>query len=172
MKIISVGEIEFTDSYILFFYPKDFTFVCPTELVKLGENYSKFKDLGYEVYAISPDSEDSHKRWQETPIEKGGIGVQEFIHVYDEKHMLIKACNVLTAADNVPWRTTIIVKDRRMRSTQLQDLPLGRNIEEILRLCEAINYTDLHGEVCPVQWNPDEKAMIPTQEGLLEYVNR
>lgn len=167
--IVDASDYTIPSNAVLFFYPKDFTFVCPTELIELGNKTEELRELGYEVIAISYDNVATHAKWQYTGISSGGIGTQHFIHLADPQKYITHSYH-MEHPEGVPYRGVVIQKDGLIRVYNRQDLPLGRNINEIVRLAEAINYTDKHGEVCPANWNPGDKTMKPTQEGLKEYL--
>ena len=160
------------DKYaLLFFYPLDFTFVCPSELIALDNHYDEFKKRDIEVIGISIDSHYTHYAWRNTLPEKGGIGQVKYPLVADSNHQIAQAYGVEHPAENVALRAAIIIdKNGIVRSEIVNDLPLGRNVSEILRLFDAVDFTAKHGEVCPANWKKGEKGMSPTPEGVADYL--
>ena len=155
---------------ILFFYPLDFTFVCPTELVELSNNYSKFQNLNTEVIGISCDSKYTHHAWSKTERKKGGIGDLNFPLLADINCKVSNLYNVLLSEDKHPCRATFIIDPNlKIRYISMNDPQVGRNIDELLRLIQGYQYTDKHGEVCPVNWNKGDSTIKDTPEGKLEY---
>lgn len=160
------------DKYaLLFFYPLDFTFVCPSELIALDNQYDEFKKHGIEVIGISIDSHYTHFAWRNTSPEKGGIGKVKYPLVADVNHQIAQDYGVEHSAAHVALRAAFIIdKKGIVRSEIVNDLPLGRNISEILRLFDAIEFIEQHGEVCPANWKKGEKGMKPTPEGVATYL--
>jgi len=170
----SMKELKLSDykgKYIvLFFYPLDFTFVCPTEIVALSERMEEFKARGAQVIGISVDSHFSHYKWRNTPRKEGGIGEINFPLVSDLDKSICVKYGVLLEKPGVALRRLFIIdKEGKLRSLTINDLPLGRNVDEILRVIDAIQFSEEHGEVCPANWHKGEEGMKPTQEGLEEY---
>lgn len=155
---------------VLFFYPLDFTFVCPSEIIAFDAKLDQFKERGCEVLGVSVDSEFSHFAWKESPREKGGIGNVQFPLVADITKQISRDYGVLL--DNaVALRGLFLIdKEGVIRHQVVNDLPLGRNVDEALRMLEALQFTEQHGEVCPANWNPGEDAMVPTAEGVASYL--
>ena len=176
-----LGNGEIVDSYkrseamagkygMVFFYPLDFTFVCPSELIALDHRMDKFRELGVEVVAVSIDSQFTHNAWRNTPIDKGGIGSVTYTMAADVNHDICRSYDVETA-DGVAFRGAFIIdKAGDVRSQLVNDLPLGRNIDELIRLVEALQFTDEHGEVCPAGWNKGDKGMDASPDGVAEYL--
>ncbi|HEY9135607.1 MAG TPA: peroxiredoxin [Pseudomonadales bacterium] len=155
---------------LLFFYPLDFTFVCPSELIALDHRIEQFKERNVEVIAVSIDSQFSHNAWRNTPIEKGGIGPVGYTLAADTKHEICQAYDV-EAEGGVALRGAFIIdKDGIVRSQIVNDLPLGRNMEELLRIIDALQFTEEHGEVCPAGWNKGDKGMGASPEGVASYL--
>lgn len=155
---------------VLFFYPLDFTFVCPSELITIDKNLQSFKDRDVTVVAISVDSQFSHLAYKNTPRDKGGIGQVGFPMVADINKQLASQFQLLHPS-GVALRGTIIVdKHGIIRHYSVNDLPLGRNIDEIIRLIDAIEHHANYGEVCPANWGKGQPAMKATQEGVTEYL--
>lgn len=177
-----LGSGEIVDSYkrseamagkygLVFFYPLDFTFVCPSELIALDHRMDKFRELGVEVVAVSIDSQFTHNAWRNTSIDKGGIGAVTYTMAADVNHDICRSYDVETA-DGVAFRGAFIIdKAGDVRSQLVNDLPLGRNIDELIRLVEALQFTDEHGEVCPAGWNKGDKGMDASPDGVAEYLS-
>ncbi len=158
---------------VLFFYPLDFTFVCPTELIALDERIEEFRERNAEVIAISVDSQYSHYTWRNTPRDKGGVGEIRYPLVSDLDKSISKAYGVLLEKPGVALRGLFIIdRDGILRHMTVNDLPIGRNVDEILRVIDAIQFHEKHGEVCPANWKRGEEGMKPDQEGLEEYAKR
>lgn len=172
-----IGEVTFSKATkgkyaMLFFYPLDFTFVCPTELIALDKRMPKFKELGVEVFGVSIDSEHTHNAWRSTPVENGGIGPVSYSLVADVKHEIAKAYDV-ESAGGVAFRGAFIVdKQGVVRSQLINDLPIGRNVDELIRLVDAVQFADEHGEVCPAGWQKGETAMKADKAGVAEYLSK
>jgi peroxiredoxin (alkyl hydroperoxide reductase subunit C) len=143
---------------LVFFYPLDFTFVCPSELIALDHRMDKFKELGVEVIGVSIDSHFTHNAWRNTPINDGGIGQVKYTLAADISHDICKAYDV-ESDGGVAFRGAFIIDTNGVvRSQIVNDLPLGRNMEELIRLVEALQFTEEHGEVCPAGWNKGDKG--------------
>jgi len=155
---------------LVFFYPLDFTFVCPSELIALDYRIPEFKSRNVEVVGVSIDSHFTHNAWRNTPVEKGGIGQIKYTLVADVKHEICKAYDV-EAADGVAFRGAFLVDQHGVvRSQIVNDLPLGRNMDELLRLVDALQFTEEHGEVCPANWKKGDKGMTATPDGVAKYL--
>ncbi|MBS1656606.1 MAG: peroxiredoxin [Bacteroidetes bacterium] len=180
-KALVKGEIidnfslkDFIGQYIVFFfYPLDFTFVCPTELHAFQERLAEFHQRNAQVVACSVDSWFSHSAWLNTPRNRGGIEGVEYPLVSDLNKTISKAYQVLKEEDGIAYRGLFLI-DRQgiIRHLLVNDLSLGRSVEEALRLVDALNYVEKHGEVCPANWRTGSKAMKPTSEGLLQYFDK
>lgn len=156
---------------LVFFYPLDFTFVCPSELIALDHRVAKFKELGVEVVGVSIDSQFSHNAWRNTKVEDGGIGEVGYTLVADVKHEICQAFDV-ESEGGVAFRGAFLIdKDGVVRAQNINDLPLGRNIDELVRLVEALQFHEEHGEVCPAGWNKGDKGMKDTPEGVASYLS-
>ena len=156
---------------VLFFYPLDFTFVCPTEIIEFDRKLAEFKKRGCEVIGVSVDSQFSHWAWRETPVEKGGIGKVGYPLVADLTKSIARDYGVLTADDTVAYRGTFLIdKDGVVRHMVVNDLPLGRNIDEALRMVDALQFYERHGEVCPAGWVDGKDGLKPTHEGVSGYL--
>ncbi|MDE2585279.1 MAG: peroxiredoxin [Betaproteobacteria bacterium] len=155
---------------VLFFYPLDFTFVCPSELIAFDHRLAEFKQRGVEVIGCSIDSQFTHLAWKNTPVEKGGIGQVGYPLVADIKHEICQAYDV-EAAPGVAFRGSFLIdKNGVVRHQVVNDLPLGRNIDEMLRMVDALQFTEENGEVCPAGWNKGKKGMTASTEGVAKYL--
>ncbi len=158
---------------VLFFYPLDFTFVCPSELIAFDHRIEEFKSRGVEVIGCSIDSHFSHNAWRNTAINDGGIGPVKYPLVADIDHSICKAYDVEHPTDAVAFRGSFLIdKEGIVRHQVVNDLPLGRNIDEMLRMIDALQFTEEHGEVCPAGWHKGESGMKPTTEGVAEYLSK
>ncbi|MFP8966336.1 peroxiredoxin [Pokkaliibacter sp. CJK22405] len=156
---------------LVFFYPLDFTFVCPSELIALDHRTDAFAERGVEVIGVSIDSQFTHNAWRNTPVDKGGIGQVKYTLVADTKHEICRAYDV-EAADGVAFRGAFLIdKDGVVRSQIVNDLPLGRNMEELLRLVDALQFHEEHGEVCPANWKKGDAGMQASPEGVASYLS-
>ncbi len=155
---------------LLFFYPLDFTFVCPTELHAFQDKLADFRKLNTEVIGCSVDSQFSHHAWLRTPKNKGGIEGVQYPLLADVTKSIARDYDVLLPNEGVALRGTFLIdKNGIVRQQTINDLPLGRNVDEFLRLVEALRFHEEHGEVCPANWKKGEKTMKPTQTGLESY---
>ena len=155
---------------ILFFYPLDFTFVCPTELHSFQEKLESFKSMNTEVLGVSIDSQFSHLAWLNTDKSEGGIKGVEYPLIADIKKTIARDYDVLIPDAGVALRGAFLIdREGVVRHQTVNDLPLGRNIDEFLRLVEALQFHEEHGEVCPANWKRGEKSMKPDQSGLKAY---
>ncbi len=157
---------------VLFFYPLDFTFVCPTEIIAFSHRIDEFKKRGVNVIGVSVDSQYTHFAWRETPEDKGGIGRIKYPLVADLTKQISKDYDVLIDAGVALRGSFLIDTDGTIRHAVINDLPLGRNINEMLRMIDAMHYTNEHGEVCPADWHPGEEAMKPSPDGVAEYLSK
>ncbi len=155
---------------VLFFYPLDFTFVCPSEIIAFSHRTKEFTDRGISVIGCSVDSQFSHFAWRETPVEKGGIGRINFPLVADLTKQIARDYDVLLD-DSVALRGSFLIdKDGTIRHAVINDLPLGRNVDEMLRMVDAMIFTNEHGEVCPAGWVKGEEGMKPDSDGVANYL--
>lgn len=163
---------ETKDSYsLLFFYPLDFTFVCPSELIALDRATEDFKQRGINVLACSIDSKFTHQAWRKTPINEGGIGPVQYTLLADISHQICQMYGVEHFENKVALRAAFIIdKNSVVRAQIVNDLPIGRNISEILRTFDALAHSEKYGEVCPVNWQKGEKAMNETAESVKEFL--
>lgn len=157
---------------VVFFYPLDFTFVCPSELIAFDHRYQEFADRGVEVIGVSIDSQFSHNAWRNTDINDGGIGAVKYTLVADVKHEICQAYDVEHPSDGVAFRGSFLIdEDGMVRHQVVNDLPLGRNVDEMLRMVDALAFHQDHGEVCPAGWNQGDSGMKDTPEGVAEYLS-
>ncbi|WP_006787280.1 peroxiredoxin [Thiorhodospira sibirica] len=156
---------------VLFFYPLDFTFVCPSELIAFDHRIEEFKKRNVEVVGVSIDSHFTHNAWRNTPVNKGGIGLVRYTLVADMTHNICRAYDVETPDGAVAYRGSFLIdKEGIVRHQVINDLPLGRNIDEMIRMVDALQFTEMHGEVCPAGWKDGEKGMKATAEGVASYL--
>ncbi|MFN8577515.1 MAG: peroxiredoxin [Candidatus Sericytochromatia bacterium] len=155
---------------VLFFYPFDFTFVCPTELVAFNNRHEEFKKRGINVIAVSIDSHHTHLAWKNTAIDKGGVGDLKYPMVADVTKEISQAYDVLLPGGMALRGSFLIDKDGTVRHAVINDLPLGRNIDEMLRMVDAMLYTNEHGEVCPAGWSEGKSAMKANKEGVSSFL--
>lgn len=155
---------------VLFFWPLDFTFVCPSEIIAHNNRMDKFRELGVEVVGVSIDSQFTHHAWRSTPVEKGGIGAVEFTMVADVKHEITRAYGI-EHEDGVALRASFLIDRAGVVQHQVvNNLPLGREVDEMVRLVEAQQFTEEHGEVCPAGWRKGQKGMKASAEGVASYL--
>lgn len=155
---------------VLFFYPLDFTFVCPSEILAFNNRLNDFKSRNTEVIACSVDSQFTHLAWKNTPEEKGGIGHIKLPMVADLSKSIARNYDVLLN-DEVALRGSFLIdREGVVRHEVINDLPLGRNIDEMLRMVDALQFSEEHGEVCPAQWEKGKAGMKPTSEGVADFL--
>ncbi len=158
---------------VLFFYPLDFTFVCPSEILAHDHRVEEFKKRGVEIVGISIDSQFTHSAWRNTETSNGGIGPVKFPLVADVKHDIQEAYDVVHPEAGVALRGSFLIdKDGIVQSQQVNNLPLGRNVDEMLRLVDALQFHEEHGEVCPAGWNKGDDGMKDTAEGVASYLTK
>lgn len=156
---------------LVFFYPLDFTFVCPSELLAVDHRMDKFKELGVEVIGVSIDSHFTHNAWRNTDVNNGGIGQVAYTLAADINHNICRAYDV-ESAGGVAFRGAFIIdKEGVVRSQTVNDLPLGRNFDEFIRVIEALQFHEEHGEVCPAGWNKGDKGMDASPAGVAAYLS-
>ena len=170
-----VDDFELSKNYgekgtVLFFYPLDFTFVCPSEIIAFSKRIDEFKSRGINVIGVSIDSQFSHFAWRETPIEKGGIGKINFPLVADLTKQISKDYDVLLDGGVALRGSFLIDANGLIRHAVINDLPLGRNIDEMIRMIDAMLFTNEHGEVCPAGWQKGDDTMKPTADGVADYL--
>jgi len=162
---------DYRDKYVvLFFYPLDFTFVCPTEIIALSDRVKEFESRGAAVIGVSVDSHFSHLAWRNTERKKGGIGEIAYPLVADLDKSISRKYGVLLEKPGIALRGLFIIdREGKLRHITINDLPLGRNVDEMLRVVDAIQFNEKNGEVCPANWKKGEDGMKPDQKGLEKY---
>ena len=156
---------------VLFFWPLDFTFVCPTEILAHDHRLQAFKERNVEVVGISIDSQFTHFAWRNTPVKEGGIGPVQFPMVADITHAITRAYGVCHP-DGVALRASFLIdREGIVQHQVVNNLPLGRNVDEMLRMVDALQFTEEHGEVCPAGWQKGEGGMKPTARGVADYLS-
>jgi len=158
---------------VLFFWPLDYTFVCPTEILAHDHRIEEFKKRGVEVIGVSIDSHFTHHAWRSTPVEKGGIGPIRFTMVGDVKHQIAQAYGIEHPAAGVAMRASFLIDQKGVVHHQVvNDLPLGRNVDEMLRMVDALQFSEQYGEVCPAGWKPGDEGMKATSDGVAHYLTK
>ena len=155
---------------VLFFYPLDFTFVCPSEIIAFDKALAKFKAKNTEVIGVSVDSHFTHLAWKNTPRNQGGIGPIQYPLVADLDKKISEKFGVLLDAGIALRGLFLIDKKGVVRHALVNDLPLGRSVDEALRLVDALQFHETHGDVCPANWHAGEEAMKPSAKGVAEYL--
>ena len=162
---------------VVFFYPLDFTFVCPSELISMHNRTEKLSALGAEVIAVSIDSHWTHLAWRNTPVDKGGIGHVNYTLAADMNHAICSAYGIESdggdshyPAGTAMRATFIIDQNGIVRHQVVNDEPLGRNMDEVVRIIEALQFFEEHGQVCPAGWNKGDDGMVNTPEGVASYL--
>jgi peroxiredoxin (alkyl hydroperoxide reductase subunit C) len=155
---------------VIFFYPLDFTFVCPSEIIAFDKRLEEFKSRGINVIGISVDSQFSHFAWKNTPVNQGGIGQVRFPLVADLSKQISKDYDVLFDSSVALRGSFLIDKDGTVRHAVVNDLPLGRNIDEMIRMIDTMLFTNEYGEVCPAGWSKGDDGMKASTEGVAEYL--
>lgn len=178
-----LGNGEIVDSFsfseatqgkyaVVVFYPLDFTFVCPSELIALDHRMDEFTSRGVEVIAVSIDSHFTHNAWRNTPINDGGIGQVRYTMAADMAHSIVKDYDVECEEPAVAYRGSFLIdKAGMVRHQVVNDLPLGRNIDEMLRMVDALQFHEEHGEVCPAGWNKGDAGMDASPAGVASYLS-
>jgi peroxiredoxin 2/4 len=167
----SLDELRDGKHAVIFFYPLDFTFVCPTEIIAFDKKLDEFKKRDCAVIGVSVDSQFTHLAWKNTPLDKGGIGNVQYPLVADLSKQIARDYGVLFN-DAVALRGLFILdKDGIVRHAIVNDLPLGRSVDEAIRMVDALQYHEKHGEVCPANWKEGEDAMAATGEGVAKYLS-
>jgi len=165
---------DFKGQYLVFFfYPLDFTFVCPTEIIAFSDRVEEFKKINTEVIAVSVDSVFTHLAWINTPRKEGGLGKMKIPILADLTKQISKDYGVLLEDAGHTLRGLFIIDDKgTLRQITMNDLPVGRSVDETLRLVQAFQYTDKHGEVCPAGWKPGADTIIPDPKEKLSYFGK
>ena len=170
----TIKELKLSDykgKYVLlFFYPLDFTFVCPTEIIAFDKKLDEFKKRDVEVIGVSVDSEYSHFAWKNTPVDKGGIGQIRYPLVSDITKSISRSYGVLFDEAVALRGLFLIDKEGIVRHCVINDLALGRSVDEAIRMVEALQHFEKYGEVCPANWKEGEEAMKPSSDGVAEYL--
>ncbi|PID29132.1 MAG: thioredoxin peroxidase [Candidatus Cloacimonadota bacterium] len=155
---------------LLFFYPLDFTFVCPTEIHAFQNKLEEFKKRGVEVIGVSIDSQFSHFNWVKTPKSQGGIEGTTYPLIADLNKTITRDYDVEVPGAGIAFRANFLIdKEGVVQHQSINNTDIGRNVDELIRLVDALQFTEKHGEVCPANWNEGDKSMKPTAEGLGEY---
>jgi len=158
---------------VLFFYPLDFTFVCPTEIIAFSDRVEEFRSINCEVVACSTDSVFSHLAWVNTPRKQGGLGNMKIPLLADKTMEISRAYGVLKEDEGIPFRGLFIIDDKgNLRQITMNDLPVGRSVDETLRLVQAFQFTDKHGEVCPAGWKPGADTIRPNVKESQKYFQK
>jgi peroxiredoxin (alkyl hydroperoxide reductase subunit C) len=173
-----IDEMKFSEKRdgkyaVIIFYPLDFTFVCPSELIALDKRTKKLQSLGVEVFTISVDSAYTHYAWRNTPISKGGIGPVSYTMVADVSHNITHAYGIESLEKSVALRATFLIdKSGYVRHQVVNDLPLGRNMDELVRMVDALQFSEEKGEVCPAGWKKGDSGMQASSEGVAKYLDQ
>lgn len=155
---------------VLFFYPLDFTFVCPTEIISFSDRVEEFRQINCEILACSTDSHFSHLAWVNTSRKQGGLGKMNIPLIADKNMDISTKYGVLKEDEGIAFRGLFIIDPRgTLRQITINDLPVGRSVDETLRLVQAFQFTDKHGEVCPANWKPGKKTINPDVSKSKEY---
>ncbi len=170
-----VEEFKFSDHIkgnyaLLFFYPLDFTFVCPSEILAFDHRMAQFEEKGVKVVAVSVDSHFTHLAWKNTPVNEGGLGQVKFPLVADLTKSISSDYDVLMDGAIAFRGSFLIDKEGIVRHQVVNDLPLGRNVDEALRMVDALQFTEEHGEVCPAGWEKGKPGMDASPEGVAKYL--
>ncbi len=156
---------------IIFFYPLDFTFVCPSELIALDHRMDEFTKRNVEVVAVSIDSHFTHNAWRNTPVNQGGIGAVKYTMAADINHQIVKDYDVEVEGFGAAYRGAFLIDmTGKVRHQVVNDLPLGRNIDELIRMVDALQFHEEHGEVCPAGWKKGDAGMNANPAGVAEYL--
>ncbi|KAF2894258.1 hypothetical protein ILUMI_11919 [Ignelater luminosus] len=155
---------------VLFFYPLDFTFVCPTEIIAFSDRIEEFKKINTAVIAVSTDSQFTHLAWTNVPRKEGGLGEINLPLLADKSGKVSKDYGVLNESTGISYRGLFIIDPKGiLRQITINDLPVGRSVDETLRLVQAFQFTDEHGEVCPAGWTPGAKTIKPDPQNSKDY---
>lgn len=173
-----VDEFTFSEATkgkyaVIVFYPLDFTFVCPTELIALDHRLDEFTRRGVEVIAVSVDSQFTHNAWRNTPADKGGIGPVRYTMAADVGHTIVRDYDVEVDGGAVAYRGSFLIdKSGTVRHQVVNDLPLGRNMDELIRMVDALQFFEENGEVCPAGWNKGDSGMDASPSGVASYLDQ
>ncbi|ADV33628.1 peroxiredoxin, AhpC-TSA family [Candidatus Blochmanniella vafra str. BVAF] len=157
---------------VVFFWPMDFTFVCPSELIACDKRYFEFQNREVEVIGVSIDSVFVHNAWRQLPVNKGGIGFVQYPMVSDVKREIIKKYRIEHSSKGVGLRASFLIdKSGIIRHQVVNDLPFGRNFDEMIRMVDAIQFHETHGLLCPAQWNKNKSGLHASQKSVEEYLS-
>ncbi len=171
--VLKVGDETIKGKYVvLFYYPLDFTFVCPTEILAFHDKISAFKEIGAEVIGVSVDSPYTHLAWKNTPRNQGGLGQLDFPLLSDLGGKNASAYEVLLEGGVAARGVFIIDEQGTLQSYTVNNLGVGRNVDEIIRLIQGFQFVAKHGEVCPANWKPGADTMKPDPEGSKDYFKK
>ena len=169
-KDISLSDYKGKKYVVLYFYPLDFTFVCPTEIIAFNDKVAEFKSRDAEILGVSVDSQYTHLAWINTPRKSGGLGGLDYPLVSDLTKQIAASYGVLTSNGAVALRGLFIIDQQGIvRHALVNDLPLGRNVDEAIRILDALQFFEKNGEVCPANWHPGDKTMKPEPKASLKY---
>ena len=176
-KFVNVKLSDYAGKYVvLFFYPMDFTFVCPTEILEFNDKLQKFRNIDTVVLGVSTDTEHSHLAWTKVDKKNGGLGEIELPLLADKTQQISKDYGVLIKDGEdagIALRGLFIISDKGIvRHMSVNDLPVGRNVEEVLRLVKAYKHTDENGVVCPMNWNPGNDTIVPNPDDSKEFFSK
>jgi len=157
---------------MLFFYPLDFTFVCPSEILAHHHRVAQFAEKGCEVVGVSVDSQFTHNAWRNTSVNDGGLGAVSFPLVADVNHSIMEAYGIVHPAGIALRASFLIDEEFVVRHQVVNDLPLGRNVDEMLRMVDALDFHTTHGDVCPAGWNKGDEGMKDTPDGVADYLSK
>ncbi len=158
---------------VIFFYPLDFTFVCPSELIAFSKRVKEFESRNTQVIGVSIDSHFTHNAWRNTAVNDGGIGAVGYPLVADMTHGICKAYDVETPDGAVAYRGSFLIDTNGVvRHQVVNDLPLGRNVDEMIRMVDALLFHEEHGEVCPAGWNKGDEGMQANPDGVAAYLSK
>ncbi|MDE6978664.1 MAG: redoxin domain-containing protein [Helicobacter sp.] len=155
---------------VLFFWPLDFTFVCPSEIIAFSNRVEKFKERGVNVIGVSIDSQFTHFAWKNTPVDQGGVGNIQFPMVADIDKSITRSYDILLNESVALRGSFLIDKNQIIRHAVINDLPLGRNVDEMLRMVDALLFHEEHGEVCPAGWQKGDEGMKADAKGVASYL--
>uniref|UniRef100_A0A4W5M7D0 thioredoxin-dependent peroxiredoxin n=2 Tax=Hucho hucho TaxID=62062 RepID=A0A4W5M7D0_9TELE len=169
-----ISMSDYRGKYVVFFfYPLDFTFVCPTEIIAFSDAAEEFRKIGCEVIGASVDSHFCHLAWTNTPRKQGGLGAMKIPLVADTLRSISKDYGVLKEDEGIAYRGLFIIDDKGvLRQITINDLPVGRSIDETLRLVQAFQFTDKHGEVCPAGWKPGSDTIKPDVQKSKDFFSK
>jgi len=158
---------------VLFFYPLDFTFVCPSEIVAFDAALTKFEERNAQVLGVSVDSHYTHLAWKNTPRDQGGIGPIKYPLIADLNKQISNDYGVLLEQEGVALRGLFLIdQEGKVRHALVNDLPIGRSVDEALRVLDALQFHEQNGDVCPANWEAGQEGMEPTQQGVVDYLSR